>query len=94
MTPATATVRARSATWPTKWSAGSRTACRLARIFRAHFGEPLDLDLWIGLPEEHHARVAQMLAPKLGASSPEDEFAAAMADPSSLTRRAFASPAE
>jgi CubicO group peptidase (beta-lactamase class C family) len=64
----------------------------LGAYFRAHFGDPLDLDLWIGLPEEHHARVAQMLAPKLGASSPEDDFAAAMADPNSLTRRAFASP--
>jgi CubicO group peptidase (beta-lactamase class C family) len=64
----------------------------LGAYFRAHFGDPLDLDLWIGLPEEHHARVAQMLAPKLGASSPENDFAAAMGDPNSLTRRAFASP--
>jgi CubicO group peptidase (beta-lactamase class C family) len=64
----------------------------LGAYFRRHFGEPLDLDLWIGLPEEHHARVAQMLAPKLGASSPEDDFAVAMGDPNSLTRRAFASP--
>jgi len=65
----------------------------LGEYFRVHFGEPLELDLWIGTPPEHHARVAQMLAPKLGAGAdPEDAFAAAMAEADSLTRRAFASP--
>lgn len=65
----------------------------LGEYFRMHFGEPMDLDLWIGLPEEHHARVAQMLAAKFtGCVEIEDEFAQEMARPDSLTRRAFTSP--
>lgn len=65
----------------------------LGEYFRREFGEPLGLDLWIGLPEEHHARVAQMLAPRAGGCrEPEDAFAEAMAESDSLTRRAFASP--
>lgn len=65
----------------------------LGEYFRREFGDPLGLDLWIGLPAEHHARVAQMLAPRVGGCrEPEDAFAEAMADPGSLTRRAFASP--
>ncbi len=65
----------------------------LGEYFRAHFAEPLGLDLWIGLPAEHHARVAQMLAAKLsGCPEPDDAFSEALGDPGSLTRRAFASP--
>jgi CubicO group peptidase (beta-lactamase class C family) len=66
----------------------------LGRYFREHFGEPLGLDLWIGLPPEEHARAAQVLAARIGGNNPapEDEFAAALTDPDSLTRRAFASP--
>jgi CubicO group peptidase (beta-lactamase class C family) len=65
----------------------------LGEYFRTHFGDPLDLDLWIGMPAELHDRVAQMLPPKAGGCvEPEDEFAEAMARPDSLTRRAFASP--
>ena len=65
----------------------------LGNYFRAHFAEPLGLDLWIGLPPEYHARVAQMLAPRsTGCPEPEDAFAEALTDPGSFTRRAFASP--
>ena len=65
----------------------------LGVYFRKHIGDPMDLDLWIGLPAEHHARVAQMLAPRArGCEEPEDAFSQALADPGSLTRRAFASP--
>ncbi|MGH8045689.1 MAG: serine hydrolase domain-containing protein, partial [Chthoniobacterales bacterium] len=65
----------------------------LGEYFRTHFGEPLDLDLWIGLPAEHNARVAQMLAAKVsGCPEPDDAFTEALADPASLTRRAFATP--
>ncbi len=65
----------------------------LGAYFRAHFGEPLGLDLWIGLPEAEHGRVAQMLPAKFIAGvEVEDEFARAMARPDSLTRRAFSSP--
>lgn len=65
----------------------------LGDYFRQHFAEPLDLELWIGLPPELHGRVAQMLAARMtGCSEPEDAFMEAMATPDSLTRRAFNSP--
>jgi CubicO group peptidase (beta-lactamase class C family) len=64
----------------------------LGDYFRLHLADPLDLDLWIGLPAEHNARVAQMLSPRLGGSKPEETFAEALAEPDSLTRRAFATP--
>jgi CubicO group peptidase (beta-lactamase class C family) len=65
----------------------------LGDYFRKVFGDPIGLDAWIGLPAEHHGRVAQMLAPKLsGCPEPDDAFTEALADPGSLTRKAFASP--
>jgi len=65
----------------------------LGEYLRRNFCEPLGLDLWIGLPAEHHDRVAQMLAARApGCPEPGDAFTEALADPVSLTRRAFASP--
>ncbi len=64
----------------------------LGEYWRTHFGEPLGLDLWIGLPESLHARVAQMLAPRSGCDHPDEAFIEAMADPASLTRLAFTNP--
>lgn len=65
----------------------------LGEYWRDEFGEPLALDLWIGLPEEQHGRVAQMLAARAGSSDAEAEFTKALADPGSLTRAAFSAPA-
>jgi len=39
---------------------------RIGEYWRKVFAEPLDLDLWIGLPEKENARVATIYAPKLG----------------------------
>lgn len=43
----------------------------MGAALREDFGQPFDLDLWIGLPESEHARVAQLrkpaAAPDLGA---------------------------
>jgi CubicO group peptidase (beta-lactamase class C family) len=69
------------------------TKCPLGTYWRTHFGDPLALDLWIGLPEPLHSRVAQMLAPRTGPPEAEGDFVRALADPQSLTRAAFASPA-
>jgi CubicO group peptidase (beta-lactamase class C family) len=69
------------------------TGRTLGRYWRETFGEPLALDLWIGLPEPHHDRVAQMIAARAGAGEPEEAFTRAMANPASLTRAAFAAPA-
>jgi CubicO group peptidase (beta-lactamase class C family) len=62
--------------------------------WRRVFAEPLGLDFWIGLPESEHHRVATMLAPKPGPPAKDDElFLKAFTDSTSLTRRAFGSPA-
>lgn len=65
----------------------------LGARWRRVFAEPLGLDFWIGLPEGEHHRVATMLPPKPGPPAKADElFLKAFTDPTSLTRRAFASP--
>ena len=66
----------------------------LGKYWEATFREPHGLHLWIGLPLEHHDRVAQMLPPKAGGCPDEsDPFLAAMNTPASLTRRSFTAPA-
>ena len=64
----------------------------LGDYWRREFAEPLGLDLWIGLPEHEHDRVATMLAVRAGSQEANTPFLEAFADPSSLTRRAFGSP--
>ncbi len=64
----------------------------LGIYWRTQFAEPLGLDLWIGLPEEHHHRAASMLPAKTAAADGSDAFLEAMASPDSLTRKAFSSP--
>jgi len=57
----------------------------LATFFREEVAEPLGLDFWIGLPEEHEARVAPTIpaSPAPGEVLPSF-YAVAFADPSSL----------
>jgi len=64
----------------------------IGRYWRREFGDPLDLELWIGLPEEEHGRAASILPPRAGAPPPNPAFHEAMAVPDSLTRKAFSSP--
>jgi CubicO group peptidase (beta-lactamase class C family) len=65
----------------------------LGDYWREVFAVPLGLDAWIGLPEEHHGRVAQMIAARAtGCLEGQDDFLEAMGDPASLSRRSFASP--
>lgn len=64
----------------------------LGAYWRRAFGDPLGLDLWIGLPESEESRVATMLAPR-STGNAGDPFFAAFFDATSLTRRAFAAPA-
>ncbi|MEX1118114.1 MAG: serine hydrolase domain-containing protein [Terrimicrobiaceae bacterium] len=60
--------------------------------WRKHFGDPLGLDFWIGLPENEN--VAQMLPPRLTASAGEKTaFERAYAEPGSPTNSAFSTPA-
>lgn len=64
----------------------------LGRYWRREFGEPLGLDLWIGLPEDQHERAATMLPARAGTPPATPAFLEAMAQPDSLTRKAFSSP--
>jgi CubicO group peptidase (beta-lactamase class C family) len=65
----------------------------VAEYFRETFGQPLDLDLWIGIPSELVNDVAPIQTPRQKReSSFEDPFYQALADESSLTRLAFTTP--
>ncbi|MES2706894.1 MAG: serine hydrolase domain-containing protein [Verrucomicrobiota bacterium] len=67
----------------------------LAAAWRERIAAPLALDFWIdGPPDDALPRVARLYPGKLKPPVPEEaEFFTAMADPASLTRRSFASPA-
>ncbi|MFM8364591.1 MAG: serine hydrolase domain-containing protein [Verrucomicrobiota bacterium] len=65
----------------------------LGDYWRRVFAEPMDLDFWIGLPENFHSRVATMIAPRAGETAEADRlFLAAFANANSPTRRSFESP--
>lgn len=67
------------------------TGGTLGSYWRKCFGDPIQLNFWMGLPEAEDGRVATMLAPR-SAGDAEDRFIRAFADPTSLTRRAFSEP--
>jgi CubicO group peptidase (beta-lactamase class C family) len=64
----------------------------LAEYWRAIFGEPLKLDLWIGLPERENPRVATMYAAKAGKPPEPKQFYADLITPGTLARKTFTSP--
>jgi CubicO group peptidase (beta-lactamase class C family) len=64
----------------------------IAQYWRKVFAEPLDLDLWIGLPVEENARVATIYAARAAGTAPPDAFYHALATPGTLQRKAFTSP--
>ena len=66
----------------------------LGTYFQKMFAEPFGLDLWIGLPDSAAPRVAPIFAPrKVREPNTEDGFYQALAQPDSLTRRSFSTPA-
>jgi CubicO group peptidase (beta-lactamase class C family) len=66
----------------------------LGTYFRLVFGDPLELSLWIGVPESIVHQVAPIYAPRRP-RTPDSEgpFYQALSDQNSLTRKAFATPA-
>ncbi len=70
----------------------------VGEYWRKTFAEPLDLDLWIGLPENENDRVATMYAAKVGkAPKPRNrqsgvDFYQDLARPDSFARKVFNSP--
>ena len=66
----------------------------LGTHFRLIFGDPLGLNLWIGVPESIASEVAPIYAPrKPRTPEAEERFYQALSDQGSLTRKAFATPA-
>ncbi len=68
----------------------------LGEYWERWFATPLGLDFWIGLPEKEWERPSPIYAARVTPGKPPREedlrFYEAMADPASLTARAFASP--
>jgi len=67
-------------------------AASLGQYFRERIGGPMNLEFWIGLPEEQFSRVAVLYPGKLNLAAPRDPFVQAMNTRGSLTQRVFASP--
>ena len=66
----------------------------LSAYFQLIFGQPLKLDLWIGVPESVANEVAPIFAPrKARAAGSEEPFYQAFSQQDSLTRKAFSTPA-
>jgi CubicO group peptidase (beta-lactamase class C family) len=66
----------------------------LGTYFRLIFGDPLGLNLWIGVPESIASEVGPIYAPrKPRTPEAEEPFYQALSDQGSLTRKAFSTPA-
>ncbi len=65
----------------------------LGTFFRDEIAEPLGLDFWIGLPEEHDARAARLVQGPVHASDEGASlFEEILKDPTSMAARAFMNP--
>jgi CubicO group peptidase (beta-lactamase class C family) len=64
----------------------------LSQYWREVFAQPLNLDLWIGLPEEENARVATVYAAKIGRPPEPKKFYSDLTTPGTLARKTFSSP--
>jgi len=68
------------------------TGANLGEYWRREIADPLGLEFWIGLPESLHHRVATIYAARSMEGTKGDAFYRRLAEASSITRRAFASP--
>ena len=64
----------------------------MSEYWRKTFADPLDLDIWIGLPDSEQKRVATIYAAKAGGAASPAEFYRDLATPGTLARKAFTSP--
>jgi CubicO group peptidase (beta-lactamase class C family) len=64
----------------------------LSDYWQEVFARPLNLDLWIGLPEMENPRVAAIYAAKSGKPPEPKQFYVDLATPGTLARKAFTSP--
>jgi CubicO group peptidase (beta-lactamase class C family) len=64
----------------------------LSQYWRDVFAQPLNLDFWIGLPEEENSRVATVYAAKSGKPPEPKKFYSDLTTPGTLARKTFTSP--
>jgi CubicO group peptidase (beta-lactamase class C family) len=64
----------------------------LSDYWQQNFAQPLNLDLWIGLPEKENPRMATIYAAKSGKPPEPKQFYRDLATPGTLARKAFTSP--
>ncbi len=69
------------------------TGQRVSEYWRTTFAEPLELDIWIGLPEAQNQRAATIHAAKAGGEQKPAEFYCELVTPGTLVRKTFTSPA-
>jgi CubicO group peptidase (beta-lactamase class C family) len=68
------------------------TGKTLSEYWQENFAQPLELDFWIGLPEEQNSRVATIYAAKSGKPPEPAEFYRDLVTPGTLARKTFTSP--
>ncbi|MGJ8643827.1 MAG: serine hydrolase domain-containing protein [Luteolibacter sp.] len=64
----------------------------LGQVWNDEIAAPLGIDFWIGLPENMHGRVAELIPGRTKPSALEQGFYGAFNNAESHTRRAFTSP--
>jgi CubicO group peptidase (beta-lactamase class C family) len=68
------------------------TGKMLSEYWQENFARPLELDFWIGLPEEENSRVATIYAAKTGKPPEPAQFYRDLVTPGTLARKTFTSP--
>ena len=68
------------------------SASTVSEYWRKTFGDPLELDIWIGLPQSEAERVATTYAAKADGTTAPAEFYRDLATPGTLARKVFTSP--
>ncbi len=64
----------------------------MSEYWRKTFADPLDLNIWIGLPDSEQKRVATIYPARAGGAATPAEFYRDLATSGTITRKAFTSP--
>lgn len=64
----------------------------ISEYWRKVFGDPLELDIWIGLPDSEQDRVATIYPARAGGTATPAQFYQDLVTPGTLARKTFTSP--
>ena len=64
----------------------------LGEFWSEEIAEPNEIEFWIGLPDEEHHRVAELVPARVGKGGKPEAFYEALLTKGSVTRQAFGSP--